>query len=351
MKSYRNLYPKIHQWETLETAYRKARRGKRSTAPVADFEMNWESHLLQLERELAAKSYRPGEYHSFSIREAKKRLISAAPFRDRVVHHALCLLIEPIFERQFIYHSYANRIGKGTHRALDHCTKLSRGYDYVLPCDIRQHFPSIDHEVLRNILARPIACPDTRWLIDRILASGEGILTKEYDMVYFPGDDLLAATRPRGLPIGNLTSQFWSNCYLNPLDHFVKETLRCRGYLRYVDDFLLFGNSKKQLWQWRSAIIEFLQSLRLKIHESRAEVQSTGHGIPFLGFIVRPYLRRLKRYNLKQYRSRLKWLWSRYRAGQLPREAVEASLRGWLAHISYGNTFALAEQLLQQYIF
>lgn len=210
MKTYKNLYPQICAWETLEQAYRKARKGKRSAWAVADFEYNWERHLLRLQEELIDKSYRPGSYHSFYIHEPKKRLISAAPFRDRVVHHALCAAIEPIFEARFINDSYANRVGKGTHRALDRCTQFARRYRYVLPCDIKQHFPSIDHAILHDILAKHIACPETLGLIDQILVSGVGVLAEEYEMVYFPGDDLLAATRSRGLPIGNLTSQFWS---------------------------------------------------------------------------------------------------------------------------------------------
>lgn len=202
MKTYKQLYPKIHTWENLEWAYRRARRGKRKYQPAADFEYAWESNLLRLQEELAGKSYRPGPYHSFYIHEPKKRLISAAPFRDRVVHHALCRLIEPIFERRFIADSYANRVGKGTHRALDRCTTFARRYRYALSCDIKQHFPSIDHAILYDSLAKHIACPDTLWLIDQILASGVGVLAEEYDMVYFPGDDLLAANRHRGLPIG-----------------------------------------------------------------------------------------------------------------------------------------------------
>jgi RNA-directed DNA polymerase len=131
VKTYKNLYPHIYAWETLEKAYRLARKGKRSSRPVADFEYHWESHLLRLQEELATKTYRPGPYHSFYIHEPKRRLISAAPFRDRVVHHALCLLIEPIFEARFIDDSYANRVGRGTHRALDRCTTFARRYRYV----------------------------------------------------------------------------------------------------------------------------------------------------------------------------------------------------------------------------
>lgn len=142
MKTYKNLYPNICAWNNLETAYRKARRGKRKFESVASFEFNWESQLLRLQAELAGQTYQPGPYRSFYIHDPKQRLISAAPFRDRVVHHALCNLIEPIFERRFIFDSYANRTGKGTHRALDRFTTFARRYRYVLHCDIKQHFPA-----------------------------------------------------------------------------------------------------------------------------------------------------------------------------------------------------------------
>lgn len=351
MKTYKNLYSQIYTWERLEKAYRKARKGKRGTLLVADFEYNWEKELLRLQEELAAHTYQPGPYHSFFIHEPKKRLISAAPFRDRVVHHALCAVIEPIFETRFIEDSYANRVGKGTHRALDRCTQFARRYRYVLPCDIKQHFPSIDHAILRNILAKHIACPQTMGLSEQILASGIGVLSNEYDMVYFPGDDLLAATRPRGLPIGNLTSQFWSNCYLNPFDHFVKRELKCPAYVRYVDDFLLFADDKPMLQSWRAAIVDYLAGLRLTLHQERAQPRPVGEGLPFLGFVVYPAYRRVKGRKAVAYRRRLKQVWQAYRQAEIGQAAVAASLRGWLAHIRHGDTWALAEQTLRPMIF
>ncbi len=147
------MYQQLYSWENLLLAYHKASKGKRGHSNVAEFEYRLEDNLLQLQRELREKTYQPGEYHSFYIHDPKKRLISAAPFRDRVVHHALCNLIEPVFEKSFIFDSYANRIGKGTHKALDRATQYARRFRYVLTCDIRQFFPSIDHEILHNILA------------------------------------------------------------------------------------------------------------------------------------------------------------------------------------------------------
>jgi retron-type reverse transcriptase len=140
VKTYRHLYPKVCDWDNLYLAYRKARKGKRGRPPAATFEYDLEANLVQLWQELAEKTYTPGDYFSFYIHEPKRRLISAAPFRDRVVHHALCNLIEPIFEPSFIYDSYANRVGKGTHRALDRAQQFARRFRYVLQCDVCRFF-------------------------------------------------------------------------------------------------------------------------------------------------------------------------------------------------------------------
>jgi retron-type reverse transcriptase len=196
-----------------------------------------------------------------------------------VVHHALCNVIEPRFERLFIPDSYANRAGKGTHRAVDRLQQLARRYPYALRADIVKHFPSLDHGLLRDTLARVVPEDDVMAVVDAVLASGAGVLDDEYEMVWFPGDDLLAACRPRGLPIGNLTSQFWSNCYLHPFDQFVTRELRCRAYLRYVDDFVLLSDSKRELWAWKRAIVERLARLRLTIHEKAAQVVPVRSGL------------------------------------------------------------------------
>ena len=169
-------------------------------------------------------------------------------------------------------------------------------------------------------------------------------------MVWFPGDDLLAACRPRGLPIGNLTSQFWANCYLSPFDHFVKRQLHCPGYVRYVDDLLLFGDDKRQLWEWKRAVIERMAGLRLTIHESRAQVRPVTEGIPFLGFVVYPDLRRLKRRQGVAYLRRLRQMARAYSARGLPLERVTASVQGWVNHLRYGDTLALRRSALRSII-
>lgn len=339
------MYTQLCSWNNLLLAYRRAAKGKRGHAAAARFEHRLEDHLVLLQEELRSQTYQPGRYTSFFIHEPKRRLISAAPFRDRVVHHALCQMIEPIFERSFVHSSYANRSGKGTHRALDHVQQLARRHRFVLQCDIRQFFPSIDHAILHGALARRLDDPDVMWLVDRILTSGVGVLSEQYEMVYFRGDDLFAVNRPRGLPIGNLTSQFWANCYLNPFDHFVLRELRCSAYVRYVDDFLLFGDDKRQLWTWRAQIEERLARLRLTIHPG-AQPQPMTEGIPFLGVIVFPDHRRLKRRKGIHFQRKARAMAGDVMARRLDPARLHVSVRGWVNHVRYANTIGLRKSVL-----
>src|SRR3990167_2566341 len=215
-------------WDTRLGACRCAARGKHDTTAVAGYEYALGQRLLALQRDLARGAWRPGPYVHFDVHEPKRRLISAAPFADRVVHHALCQVIEPRFEPHYIADSYANRVGKGTHRAVDRLQQLCTRYRHVLRMDVRRHFPSIDHGVLLAALWRRIPEPGLRRVIELVVASGDGV--GGADAPLFAGDDLLALCRPRGLPIGNLTSQFWSNVYKDALDHFVRRTLGCAPY-------------------------------------------------------------------------------------------------------------------------
>jgi len=347
VKQINGNYTDLYQWENLYHAYRRAAKGKRSRAPAAAFEFRLEDNLIQLQDELADETYQPGAYVNFTIHEPKRRLISAAPFRDRVVHHALCQVIEPAFERGFIDHSYANRVGKGTHRALDTCQQWMRRYRYLLPCDIRQFFPSIDHHILHRSLNRHIQDSAIRRLCARILQSGIGVLREAYDMIYFLGDELFAINRPRGLPIGNLTSQFWANCYMSEFDHFVTRTLGCQAYLRYVDDFLLFADDKATLWAWRSALVERLAGLRLTLHEPQAQVRPTEDGIRFLGFVIYPTHRLLLQRKGLYYQAKLAGLLAAYQQYKISKDVIQRSLRGWINHLRYGNTWGLRRTLLK----
>jgi RNA-directed DNA polymerase len=339
-----DLNEQMLDWENLRLAYHNAARGKRGKAPVAEFEALLADNLLELQEEMQQKTYRPGKYHNFTIHEPKKRLISAAPFRDRVVHHALCNVTVPHFEKLFIANSFANRLGKGTHRALWACQQYSREYPYALQCDVKQFFPSIDHALLRNTLQSMLPDDSLLWLIDRILFSGRGVLSEEYQMTFFPGDDLFSVQRPRGLPIGNLTSQLWANCYLNPFDHFVRRELSCRAYLRYVDDFVLFSNNRSDLMKWRTAIMDRLARYRLTLHEESAYPRAVTEGLPFLGFVLFPDHRRLKARKGYQFRRRLG-----HSLAVDSFEQVRDSVQGWLNHACYGDTFGLRQAMLSRF--
>jgi Reverse transcriptase (RNA-dependent DNA polymerase) len=339
-------FEQLCSWENLVLAWRKAARGKRGTASVARFEYRAEEQIAELREQLLAGAYRPGPYVHFQVADPKPRKISAAPFRDRVVHHALCNLIEPRFERLFIPDSYANRVGKGTHRAIDRLQSFARRYRFVLRADIVQHFASIDHAILLAILARQIPEPDVMALALTIVASGRGVLDDDYRCVYFAGDDLLAACRPRGLPIGNLTSQFWSNCYLHPFDEFVKRELGCPAYLRYVDDFALFGDSKRELWAWKAAIMERLARLRLIVHDTRAQVLPVANGIPWLGFVVYPTHRLVKARKVRTATRRLRTRVADYHAGRINFADLDASIRGWINHVSHADSWGLRRHVL-----
>lgn len=266
------------------------------------------------------------------------------------MHHALCQIIEPIFERRFIFDSYACRKGKGTHAALDRAQDYSRRYAYVLQCDIQHFFPNIDHQILLQQFAHVIADPQVMDLCQKILHSGVGVHPDSSQPLYFPGDSLFNGLRPRGLPIGNLTSQFWANVYLNPMDQWIKRELKCRAYIRYVDDFLLFSNDKTELHRWRNEIIHYLVSLRLKIHENRAAVYLVQTGIPFLGFRLYPDHRRLKRRNGINFQRKFTRLRKEFAEGRISRQQIQAVIRGWIAHVRHADTWGLRRALISKYV-
>ncbi|MBN2391837.1 MAG: RNA-directed DNA polymerase, partial [Anaerolineae bacterium] len=206
-------------------------------------------------------------------------------------------------------------------------------------------FPAIDHAILRRTLARKLHDPDVLWLIDRILASGVGVLAEEYQTRTFHGDTLFDLDRPRGLPIGNLTSQFWANVYLNPFDHFVKRELGCAAYLRYVDDFILFADDKAVLQRWREAIVTRLARLRLTIHPG-AQARPVTEGLPFLGFTIFSAHRRLKRRKGLAFARRYRQLQRAYHSREITLGQLTASVRGWINHVRYGDTWGLRRVLL-----
>ncbi|MGD1906577.1 MAG: reverse transcriptase domain-containing protein [Leptolyngbyaceae cyanobacterium] len=349
MKRHGNLWPQIIAFENLLAAARQAQRGKRYRDNVLAFNYNLAGELLQLQQELNTQTYAPGAYRTFKIHDPKTRLISAAPYRDRVVHHALCNVIVPLIERSFIHDSYANRVGYGTHRALKRFVGFARSSRYVLQCDIRKYFPSIDHGILKQRLHGKIKCPQTLWLIDTIIDASN---PQDETLEYFPGDTLLTPLERRhGLPIGNLTSQFFANVYLDPFDHFVKEQLHIKKYLRYVDDFALFGDDWQTLKEARQQIETQLAGLRLKLHPIKSQLFETRYGANFVGFRVLPERIRVRSDNLRRARLRFKHLRREYHAGAISLTQLIQYLRSWEAHLFHGNTCGLRRSIFHHQIF
>jgi len=349
MKRVGNLWSNIIDFDNLLFASCKAQRGKRFQDDVLRFNYDLEAELFDIRNELMEKTYQPGEYKTFEIYEPKKRMISASPYRDRVVHNALCNVIEPIFEKSFIYDSYANRKEKGTHKALDRFIKYFRSSQYVLKCDIVKYFPSIDHEILKNLLRRKIKCKDTLWLINLIIDnSNPQIPANEY----FEGDDLFTPfERKKGLPIGNLTSQFFANIYLNQLDHFIKDELGIKKYVRYVDDFAVFSDDKLFLKELRQKIELELEKYRLRIHPVKSQITHATYGENFLGFRIFPNKIRVKSDNLRRARRRMKDLQDDYKNGLKGMDEIGQSIQSWVSHLNYGDTYRLRKDIFRKLVF
>ncbi len=267
MKSFNNLFEQIYSFENLHLAYLKARKNKRYKKEVLEFSANLEEQIITLQNELIWETYRPGKYREFYVTDPKTRLILALPFRDRVIHQALYNVIEDIFENSFIDDSFACRKNKGTLAGVKRNEKfllneLSKSNEvFCLKMDIRKYFYNIDHDVLKNLIRKKIRCKRTLKLIDVIIDSTEGT----------------------GIPVGNLTSQLFANIYLNAVDHFIKDILRVKHYVRYMDDMIVLHKSKQQLWNWLSEIREFLKTLKLDLNEKTAVFDSK-KGIDFLGY-------------------------------------------------------------------
>jgi hypothetical protein len=285
---------------------------------------------------LQNRVYRHGGYREFVVIDSKKRTIKAAPFRDRVVHHALCNIIEPILDRSFIFDSYACRVGKGTHRAVLRLERFiralrgPRGLDqqpplrvYCLKCDVAQYFASINHVALLRILERRIRDPEVRWLIREIIGS-----------------------HATGIPIGNLTSQLFANVYLNELDHYVKRVLRVRFYLRYMDDFLILGRDKRELHELKELIRTFLRDqLALTLHPKKAEVFPIDQGIDFLGYVIIGNRRLLRRSTVRRFLKRQKRCDRLEMAGRLPRPTSRELRSSWRGYTTFANAYRLMEKL------
>lgn len=272
MKRESNLFEKICNIQNLHESYYKASKGKRQSAEYLSFRQDAEKKLEELRQDLLQENYTAGAYRQFTIIDPKERIISAAPFKDRIIHHAIINVLEPVFERQFIYHTYACRKGKGTHAAARYAFKCAGHSAYFLKLDVRKYFDSIDHTVLKSLLCMIIK--DRRCL--ELLFS----VIDSYTSCHAVPD-----SASRGLPIGNLTSQFFANQYLSPLDHFILEQLKPKGYVRYMDDMVLFADSLAEL---KGAFMEVEGFCCEKLNFLLKEpvFGKTIHGVPFLGWRI-----------------------------------------------------------------
>lgn len=338
------LFSQIANFEALRIAARKAMRGKRKKSGASMFQFQLEKELVRLERELGDGTYRTGRYVEIQLTDPKKRLVSAAPFRDRVVQHALMAVVAPIFEVGFIGNSFANRIGKGTHRAITCYERYRNRHTNVLRCDIFRFFPAIDHQILKRDFRRRIKCVKTLALMDVIV---DGSNLQEPVEIHFPGDDLLTPfERRRGLPIGNLMSQFSANLYMNPLDHFATEVLRA-PYLRYVDDFALFHDDLTVLELWRSEIESFLVGRRLKLHPRKTHMTDTTAPSQFLGFTLhRNGKRSLPDESIDRFKRRMRVLRNKIKVGSISVEDAQIKVDAWIAHSQHGHARGLNRALL-----
>jgi len=305
-----------------------------------------EPECFRLADELASGSWMPGAYRAFTIREPKSRLISAAPFRDRVVHHAIVSILEPHFERRFVAHSYACRVGKGTHRALERAAELSRRRKFVLKGDIRKFFPSIDHEILKGEVRRVIADERLLAVLERVI---DGSNTQEPVLEWFAGDGLFTpASRRRGIPIGNLTSQFLANVFLDRLDHLVMDREGYGEYVRYCDDFLVFAESRAELWALRARIAGYLAQMRLLLHARKGGVHATRSPIPFLGFTIRRGVKRLQRAGVVRGRRRLRGSLGEFDAGAIDGETIRARVAAWRGHALHATNVGFAGRVITE---
>ncbi len=325
MKRVGHVFEQVYAFHSLERAAYRALRANRENGDALRFMYDLEPEILQLQRELESGAYRPGPYHTFTIWEPKERHIAAAPFRDRVVHHSVCAVLEPVFERRYIHDSYACRKDKGSHRAIARALRFARGNRYFLKCDVRKDFESIDHGVLKGILARLFK--DARFL-DLL-----GLIVDHNAPHNAPG---------KGVPIGNLTSQHFANLYLDQLDHFVKEELRVKRYVRYMDDFLCFADCKSELHGVHGEVLEFLRKrLHLELKENKCYVAPVTQGIPFLGMRIFPGTVRLSRPSLVRCRRKVKRREQAFAESRITEEKLIQSAGSLIAHISHANTMAL----------
>lgn len=332
MKRHGNLFEKIVTFENLFLALKNAIRGKKDKRTVASFYFHLENELLSLRSELISGEYRPRPYTQFEVMEPKVRKICSSDFRDRVVHHAICNFIEPIFEAKSIYDSYACRQNMGAHLAVKRCQGFTRKFKYFLKCDIRKFFESIDHETLKALLRGTFKDQKLLSLLDIII------------------DHRVEGNEPgQGLPIGNLTSQHFANFYLGQLDHFLKDHLRIPGYVRYMDDFISFSNDKDVLNELLVEIRQFADSnLKLRLKDKVTLIAPVSEGVPFLGFRVFPGIIRIKRENLVRMRRKIHQKEQLYIEGKISEKSLTQSVNSIVGHVAHVNSLSVRRGIFEK---
>ncbi len=349
MRRIGGLWEKFCRFDNLLLAYKKARKGKQSRPQVAQFSLELERNLCVLQEELETDQYAPGEYRQFTIYERKPRVISAAPFRDRVVHHALMNVIEPRLDRRFIETSYACRKGKGVHAAVDQYQIWSKRYAYVLKMDVSRYFPSIDHVCLKQKLKNKIKDLKILNLLNLIIDQSP------FNIVsgpFFAEDDLLTLVeRRRGIPIGNLTSQFFANLYLDDFDHWMKQTMQAKHYLRYVDDMVVVSDDLLWLREIRASVRTRLTQDRLVLHPFKAEISRTRLGLDLFGYRVFPDFRLLRNDNGFRFARKLRRFSKQYFKGRTRFDDFNPSVQSWIGHAKQANTFGLRQALFDNIVF
>ena len=330
MKRLGNVYDRIIAPENLLIAFNKAAKGRRKYVVVRRAEAKLEANLAKLRQKLVDGSYMTGRYKSQVVFEPKRRTIHSLPFfPDRVVHHAILNVLGPYWDRMFIHDSYACRENKGQHAGSTRCMKMVRKHAYVLKCDISKFYHSIPHDVMKSVLRKKLKCPRTLALLDEIIDSS---------------NTCVELSEGRGVPIGNLVSQWLGNLYLHEFDLFVKHELKCMNYIRYCDDFVLFSNSKSELRMWSDKIRQFL-SERLQLRLSKCELFPVTHGVDYLGYRHFCDYILLRKSTAKRMRRRLAHVSRLLPTGNLQRLMGQvASASGWLRHANTYN-FCLANML------
>lgn len=350
MKSIKNIYEKIYDFENLHVAWEMARKGKRYRHDVLAFNRNYEERLIDIQNHLIYESYEVGKYHTFYVHEPKKRLIMSLPFRDRVVQWAVYRQLFPIFNKAFIEDSYACRRGKGTHKAANRLQYWLRQIDrkpkryYYLKMDVSKYFYRIDHEILLNILKRKIKDKRTINLLEKIITCGN----TNFGLPLGKNPDEVADEERldnAGMPIGNLTSQMFANIYLNELDQYVKHKLKIHYYIRYMDDFIILHHDKKYLAEVRDLIQTFLEDeLKLNLNK-KTTIRPCAMGIDFVGFHMWATHRRLKKKTALRIKRHVKKLIHRVAAGEESEDHMMRAIASYKGILSHCNSYALRQGL------